>query len=113
MTLDLEPAYGDPGHYEVVIYPTIPTTYNYTVFGDINGTEFRDTFTCSPTGTEPAQDNSTVTISDGVTRISQEGGFGCIESRADVSFPEQYVSNYELQQMINGSGGSTNSSSMP
>jgi len=114
MTLDLEPAYGDPGHYEAVFYPTIPTTYNYTVFGDINGTEFRDTFTCSPTGnTEPAQDNSTVAISDGVTRIGQEGGFGCIESRADVSFPEQYVSNYELQQMINGSGGSTNSPSMP
>jgi len=114
MTLDLEPAFRDPGHYEANFYPTVPTTYSYTVYGDINGTAFRDTFTCSPAGqSEPAQDNSTVTISDGVTRIGQAGGFGCIESRADISFPEQYISNYELQQMINGSGGSSNSTSTP
>jgi hypothetical protein len=114
MTLDLEPAFSDPGHYEAVFYPTVPTTYSYTVYGDINGIAFRDTFTCSPAGeSEPAQDNSTVVVSDGVTRIGQSGGFGCIESRADVSFPEQYVSNYELQQMINSQEGSSNSTSMP
>ena len=114
MTLDLEPAFGEEGAYEAVFYPTIATTYSYAVYGDINGTAFRDTFTCSPAGeSEPAQDNSTVTISDGVTRIGQAGGFGCIESRADISFPEQYISNYELQQMINGSGGSSNSTSTP
>ena len=113
VTLDLEPTFRDPGHYEAVFYPTVPTTYSYTVYGDINGTAFRDTFTCAPAGeSEPAQDNSTVTVSEGVTRIGQSGGFGCFESRADVSFPEQYVSNYELQQMINGSRGSSNSSSM-
>jgi hypothetical protein len=110
MTLDLEPAFRDPGHYEAVFYPTVPTTYNYTIYGDINGTAFRDTFTCSPAGeSEPSQDNSTITVSDGVTRIGQSGGFGCIESRADVSFPEQYVSNYELQQMINSQGEASNS----
>jgi hypothetical protein len=114
LTLDLEPAFRDPGHYEAVFYPTVPTTYSYTVYGDINGTAFRDTFTCAPAGeSEPAQDNSTVAVSEGVTRTIKEGGFGCFESRADVSFPEQYVSNYELQQMINGSGGSSNSTSMP
>lgn len=110
MTLDLEPAFRDPGHYEAVFYPTVPTTYNYTVYGDINGTAFRDTFTCSPAGeSEPAQDNSTITVSEGVTRIGQSGGFGCFESRTDVSFPEQYVSNYELQQMINGQEKASNS----
>jgi hypothetical protein len=107
ITLDLEPAFRDPGHYEAVFYPTVPTTYSYTVYGDINGTAFRDTFECSPAGaSEPAQDNSTVAVSDGVTRIGKSGGFGCIESRDSISFPEQYVSNYELQLMINGSGGS-------
>ena len=110
MTLDLEPAFREPGHYEAMFYPTVPTTYNYTVYGDINGTALRDTFTCSPAGeSEPAQDNSTVTVSDGVTRIGQSGGFGCFESRADVSFPEQYVSNYELQQMLNSQGEASNS----
>ncbi|MGH9964477.1 MAG: hypothetical protein ACRD5E_06585 [Nitrososphaeraceae archaeon] len=114
MTLDLEPAFRDPGHYETIFYPTVPTTYSYTVYGDINGTAFRDTFTCSPAGeSEPAQDNSTVTVSDGITRIGQSGGFGCIESRADISFPEQFISNYELQQMINELKGSSNATSMP
>ena len=113
MTLDLEPTFEDPGHYEAVFYPTVATTYSYTVYGDINGTAFRDTYTCTPAGVERVQDNSTVAVSEGVTRTIKEGGFGCIESRADVSFPEQYVSNYELQQMINGSGGSSNSTSTP
>jgi hypothetical protein len=113
LTLDLEPAFNDPGHYEAVFYPTVATTYSYTVYGDINGTAFRDTYTCSPAGQERVSDNSTVAVSEGVTRLIKEGGFGCIESRADLSFPEQYVSNYELQQMINGSGGSSNSTSMP
>jgi hypothetical protein len=35
MTLDLEPAFRDPGHYEAVFYPTIPTTYSYIVYGDM------------------------------------------------------------------------------
>jgi hypothetical protein len=110
LTLDLGPAFGDPGHYEAVFYPTVPTTYSYTVYGDINGTAFRDTFECSPAGaSEPAQDNSTVALSDGVTRMGKSGGFGCIESRDNISFPEQYVSNYELQRMVNGSGGSSSS----
>ncbi len=114
MTLDLEPAFQDPGVYETTFYPTVPTTYSYTIYGDINGTAFSDTFTCSPAGeSEPAQDNSTVAVSDGVTRIGKSGGFGCFESRADVSFPEQYVSNYELQQMINEIKGSSNATSMP
>ncbi len=114
MTLDLEPAFGDPGHYEAVFYPTVPTTYNYTVYGDINGTAFRDTFTCRPAGeSEPAQDNSTINVSDGVTRIGQSGGFGCIESRGDLSFPEQYVSNYELQQMLGQGGASNSTTSIP
>ena len=114
MTLDLEPAFGEAGAYEAVFYPTIATTYNYTVYGDINGTAFRDTFTCSPVGeSEPVQDNSTVTVSEGVTRIGQSGGFGCIESRGDLSFPEQYVSNYDLQQMITQQGESSNSTGVP
>jgi hypothetical protein len=37
----------------------------------------------------------------------------CIESRADMSFPEQFISNYDLQQMINELKGSSNATSMP
>lgn len=110
MTLDLEPAFGEPGVYEAVFYPTVATTYSYTLFGDINGTIYKDTFDCRPAGeSEPSQDNSTEGISDGVTRKGQSGGFSCFESRADVSFPEPYVSNYERQQMLSGQGGISNS----
>ncbi len=102
MTLDLEPAFGETGTYEAVFYPTVATSYSYTIYGDINGTMFKDTFDCRPAGeSEPAQDNSTVTVSEGVTRKGQTGGFSCFESRSDISFPEKYVSNYELQQIIN------------
>jgi hypothetical protein len=40
-TLDFEPAFRDPCHYEAPFYPTVETTFNYTVFGNINGTDFR------------------------------------------------------------------------
>jgi len=32
MTLDLEPTFGEEGSYEAVFYPTIATTYNYTIW---------------------------------------------------------------------------------
>ena len=69
----------EPGHYEAPFFPTVETTYNYTLFGDINGTAFRATWTCNPAGgeSEPMSDNSTVQISEGVTRKGMVGGFGC------------------------------------
>jgi hypothetical protein len=97
-TLDFEPAYGEPGHYEAPFFPTVETTYNYTLFGDINGTAFRATWTCSPAGveSEPMSDNSTVQISEGVTRKGMVGGFGCPLPRTDAGFPEPFMSNNEI-----------------
>ncbi|MDR4490471.1 MAG: hypothetical protein R2685_06160 [Candidatus Nitrosocosmicus sp.] len=101
MTSDLEPAFGELGSYESEpFYPTIPTTYNYRIFGDINGTNFDVTFSCS-TGGEAGSvsDNSTVQISQGVERKAIAGGFGCPEDR--IGFPEPYISQYELAQELN------------
>ena len=97
-TLDFEPAYGEPGNYEAPFFPTIETTYNYTLFGDINGTAFNATWTCSPAGgeAEPMSDNSTVQISEGVTRKGMVGAFGCPQSKTDAGFPEPYMSNNEI-----------------
>ena len=71
-TFDFEPAFMNPGHYEASFFPTVETTYNYSLFGDINGTNFRATWTCSPAGGEgtPISDNSTVEIAPNVTRKS-------------------------------------------
>lgn len=97
-TLDFEPAFREPGNYEAPFFPTVETTYNYTLFGDINGTAFRATWTCNPAGaeSEPMSDNSTVQISEGVTRKGLTGGFGCPQSKTDAGFPEPFMSNNEI-----------------
>jgi hypothetical protein len=53
MTSGLEPAFGELGSYESkTFYPTIETTYSFRIFGDINGTNFDQTFSCNPAGGE-------------------------------------------------------------
>jgi hypothetical protein len=99
--LNFEPAYQNPGHYEAPFFPTIETTYNYTLFGNIYGTDFRATWTCSPAGGEPTSDNSTVKISDGVIRKAMLGSFGCPQPRADLGFPEPYLANNEIVKKLN------------
>lgn len=103
MTSNFEPAFGELGKYESeTFYPTIPTTFSYRIFGDVNGTNFDVTFSCNPAGGEGAQpDNSTVQISDNVVRKALLGGFSCPSER--VGFPEPYVSQYELSQELNKS----------
>jgi hypothetical protein len=98
--LNFEPAYQNPGHYESSFFPTIETTYNYTLFGNINGTEFRATWTCSPAEGEPMSDNSTKQISDGVIRKALLGSFGCPQQRTDLGFPEPYLANNEISKKL-------------
>jgi hypothetical protein len=64
-------------------------------------------FQCQTAEGEGKQDNSTKQISDGVTQKAQRGGFGCITSRTDVAFPEPYISNNELVDMINKTKGNS------
>ena len=101
-TLDFEPAFRDPGHYEASFFPTVETTYNYTVFGNINGTAFNATWTCSPGGgeSEPISDNSTVEISPNVTRKSMMGSFGCPQPLSEAGFPEPMMSNQEIVKKL-------------
>ncbi len=99
--LNFEPAYQNPGHYEATFFPTIETTYNYTLIGNINGTDFRATWTCSPAEGEPMSDNSTVQISDNVIRKAMLGSFGCPQPRADLGFPEPYLTNNEIVKKLN------------
>jgi hypothetical protein len=96
-TLQLEPAFGEPGAYEAPFYPTVATTISYRLFGTINDTPVDLTFTCAPTGEAGAvADNSTVQISEGVVRKGIEGGYGCPLPLADAGFPEPLMSNNEI-----------------
>ena len=101
-TFDFEPAFMNPGHYEAPFFPTVETTYNYTLFGVINGTNFRATWTCSPAGGEGTliSNNSTVEISPNVTRKSMMGSFGCPRPLSEAGFPEPMMSNQEIVQKI-------------
>lgn len=98
-TLALEPSYGTPGSYSAKFIPTVQTTYSYRVFGTIAGNAVDLTFPCAPGEvSEDAQDNSTVKVSDTVTRIAKTGGFGCPAARGPSGFPEPAHSSYELNQ---------------
>lgn len=110
--LQVEPAWQDPGHYEATFFPTIETTYNYTLLGTINNVSIAFPFQCVPGGVEgeESQDNSTKQISEGVTLKAQRGGFGCPALRTDAGFPEPYVSDNELVNMIKQLGGNSTSS---
>ena len=101
--LDIEPAWKDPGHYVTTFYPTIETTYSYHLFGTINNVTVSLDYVCSIGPYEgSSQSNATKQISDGVILKAQRGSFGCPGSRADAGFPEPYVSNNEIVNMING-----------
>jgi hypothetical protein len=106
-TFDFEPAFRDPGHYNAPFYPTVQTTYSYTLNGTINNTPVKIKWTCAVGGEAKSADNSTVKISDGVERKGLAGGFGCPESRAHVAFPEPYESNVDMQAKLAEIGNKT------
>lgn len=95
--LDFSPAFRDPGAYRAYFTPTVQTTYSYRIFGTIDGTPFDYTWTCNPAGHPQAEEDKTeVEVSPGVTRIKIGGAFGCPVAKADLGFPEQSVSIYDL-----------------
>ncbi len=100
--LDFEPDEDNPSHYVATFFPTVQTTYNYRVFGNISNTPVSLVWTCSPVSVseDTVISNSTVKISDNVIRKAVVGGFGCPEPRADKSFPEKYPPFAEMNNKI-------------
>jgi hypothetical protein len=97
--LSLEPSDSASGSYSARFVPTVQTTYTYRVFGTIDSLPVDLSFSCTPGEvSETSQDNSTVKVSDTVTRIGKTGGFGCPASRGPLGFPEPANSSYELNQ---------------
>ena len=100
--LEFDPVEKDPGHYTATFFPTVQTTYNYRVFGNVSNTPISLTWTCSPgsVSEDAVISNSSVKISDGVIRKAIVGGFSCPEPRSDSSFPEKYTSNIDMNNTI-------------
>lgn len=88
--LDLAPIHGEAGAYRAPFYPTVATTYSYRFFGTIDGTPVDLAFSCSPAGHSVAEeDTAEVAISEGVTRVSKTGAFGCPAPKEAMGFPEE------------------------
>lgn len=101
-TIDLSPAYGDPGAYRAIFYPTTDAQLSYRVFGTLNSIPFSQTFSCHPGGhqMQAPDDTAVVPLSDGVTRTLKAGMFGCPVAKADLGFPEHSSSIADIQKNI-------------
>ncbi len=76
ITLDLRPAWNDPGHYVADMMPMLPGDYTFRVFGTAGGVEIDEVFS------------------------SADGQFSSVEPASDVQFPIAPPSNLELMLMI-------------
>lgn len=100
-TLDLRPKFRSPGQYTAKFYPTVQTTYTYRFFGTLNNVPVDLSFSCNPAGHPKTEDDkSEVKISDKVTRTFKRGAFGCPTAKADLGFPEQSASIYDIQNEV-------------
>lgn len=77
VTLDLRPAFRDPGHYIADIMPTVPGTYIFRFFGTVNGTSVNEIFDCS------------------------QGKFHCVEPLSKIQFPETPPTSRDVQNALN------------
>ena len=75
-SVDLRPAFGDPGHYVADVIFTIPGDYSFHVQGTIEGNEIDQTFNTA------------------------DGGFGPVEPATDVHFPMEAPDTLELLNTI-------------
>ena len=55
MSLPLTPAFGEPGVYQSIFFPTQPGDYTFHIFGDLEGNPIDETFTSSPEGFDAVQ----------------------------------------------------------
>ena len=78
--LDLEAAWGDPGHYVAGVIPTAAGVYEFRVFGTIEGMEIDETFVSSGGG----------------------GDFDDVQSSAELQFPEQLPEMREIVGAVQG-----------
>ncbi len=78
--IDLQAAWGDPGHYVAGLIPTASGVYEFRVFGTIEGTNIDET-----------------SISQGAG-----GDFDDIQSSAELQFPEQLPEMREVVSAVQG-----------
>ncbi len=79
-TMNLRPAYNDPGHYVADLIPTSPGHYRFRLFGTIEGEQVDLTFDSMAGG----------------------GNFDDVQPATAIQFPEAVVSARELESAVRG-----------
>jgi hypothetical protein len=96
-TFALTPAWGEPGAYRAVFFPTVATTLTYRFVGTVDGVVVDLPFACNPAGhPQTPDDASEAEMGTGVTRVRKAGAFGCPQPKADLGFPEPSATVAEL-----------------
>ena len=85
ITLPFKTVSTDPTQYIAPFIPTVAGTYNYTIFGNINGTYFDQMFSCA------------------------NGKFECISDPSAVEFPVPAPTQYELANQLSSLNATVNS----
>lgn len=103
---DVAPAYGSPGHYRAIFYPSVATTYTFRIFGKIDNTPVDLSFPCNASEQAPADNMNMVKVSDSVMQKLKSGAFGCPAPKTDEVFPAQKVTLTSLDQQTQELGAS-------
>lgn len=103
MPMELSAAYGQPGAYKSLFFPTQAVSLSYRVTGTINEVPVDLLFTCM--GGDHSMHGSmesteAVAISEGVTRVFQSGSFTCPREKATLGFPASSASLDDLQTAV-------------
>lgn len=69
-TLELQPAFNDPGVYTADFIPSAEGTYNFHIFGAIDGTPVDETFTGGPTTFSDVEPRAAVSFPDDVPSLA-------------------------------------------
>lgn len=97
---DFAPAYGAPGHYRAIFYPSVATTYTFRIFGTIDNTAVDFSFPCNASGQAPEDDMHMMKMSDSVMQKVKSGQFGCPSPKTDEVFPVPKVTLADLDQQV-------------
>jgi hypothetical protein len=93
---DLTAAWGKPGNYNSIFYPTNSSEFSYRISGKLNNQDINLTFTCSKLGhvmkNMDVKDHSQMKMSNGnFTVKDMSGSFGCPKDKENFLFPNTFT----------------------
>lgn len=94
---DIAAAWGKPGNYTTLFYPTSSNIFSYRIYGKIKDTEIDLKFTCNSKGhvMQEMKHDANNKMQNGNFEIKyMSGSFGCPKEKEDFLFPSNYDFNF-------------------